>query len=346
MNNFHSLIISNIKQLTETALAISFDVNTNDLFHFDAGQYITVKHDISGEEIRRAYSICSTNKEGITIGVKKVDGGRMSTFLTEQVKVGDTLAIMPPAGNFTLKGGENHIIGICAGSGVTPILSMIKTELSKNDGAKCTLIYGNKTQDSTMFADELKDLQANNSDRLKIHNAYSRERVAGAISGRLDKNNIQQLLNTFISLKTADAYFICGPGELIDNTIELLLLNNINQNNIHFERFTTVEKTEVPDNDSDEIISNIMVSVDGEDFEFTLSNKGLTILDAAMEQGADVPFSCKGAVCCTCKAKVMEGKVTMDANYSLSEEEVMDGFVLGCQARPASENVVVDCDEM
>ena len=142
----------------------------------------------------------------------------MSTFLTEQVKVGDTLAVMPPVGNFTLKGNENHIVGICAGSGVTPILSIIKTELAKNDGAKCTLIYGNKTEDSRMFADELEELEANNSDRLKIHNAYSRERVAGAISGRLDKNNIQQLLNTFINLKSAEGYFICGPGELIDNT--------------------------------------------------------------------------------------------------------------------------------
>ena len=247
MNKFHSLTITNIKQLTETAVAISFDVKTNDLFYFDAGQYITVKHVINGEEIRRAYSICSSNKEGITIGVKKVDGGRMSTFLTEQVKVGETLAVMPPAGNFTLKENENHIVGICAGSGITPILSIIKTELAKNDGAKCILIYGNRTQDSRMFADELKELEANNSDRLKIHNAYSRERVAGAISGRLDKNNIQQLLNTFITLKTADAYFICGPGELIDNTNELLLLNNVNQNNIHFERFTTVEKKDFSD---------------------------------------------------------------------------------------------------
>ncbi len=346
MNKFHPLVITSIKQLTVDAVAIGFDVNNNDLFQFEAGQYITIKHEINGEEVRRAYSICSANNEGVTIGVKKVEGGRMSTYLTEQVKVGETLDLMPPAGNFVLKGAEKHIIGICAGSGVTPILSMIKTELAKDNGAKFTLIYGNKTQDSSMFADELKNLQTNNSDRLKIHNAYSRERVAGAISGRLDKNNIQQLLNTFVALKTADAYFICGPGELIDNSNELLLLNNINQNNIHFERFTTVEKTDVADNDSDEIISNVMVSVDGEDFEFTLSNKGQTILDAAMEQGADVPFSCKGAVCCTCKAKVMEGKVTMDANYSLSDEEVAEGFVLGCQARPVSANVIVDFDEM
>ena len=346
MNKFHPLIITNITQLTADAVAISFDVSDNALFQFEAGQYITIKNDINGEEVRRAYSICSTNKEGVTIGVKKVESGKMSTFLTEKIKVGDMLEVMPPSGNFVIKGDNKHIVGICAGSGVTPILSMIKTELAKDSAAKFTLIYGNKTKVSSMFADELEQLQADNSDRLKIHNAYSREGVAGAINGRLDKNTIQQLLNTFLPIKTADAYFICGPGELIDNANELLLLNNINQAKINFERFTAVEKVKVADNDSDEIIANVMVSVDGEDFEFTLSNKGQTILDAAMEQGADVPFSCKGAVCCTCKAKVMEGKVTMDANYSLSEEEVAEGFILGCQARPASANVVVDFDEM
>jgi len=346
MNKFQPLIITNITQLTADAVAISFDVSDNALFQFEAGQYITIKNDINEEEVRRAYSICSTNKEGVTIGVKKVESGKMSTFLTEKIKVGDMLEVMPPSGNFVIKGDNKHIVGICAGSGVTPILSMIKTELAKDSAAKFTLIYGNKTKVSSMFADELEQLQADNSDRLKIHNAYSREGVAGAINGRLDKNTIQQLLNTFLPIKTADAYFICGPGELIDNANELLLLNNINQAKINFERFTTVERAKVADNDSDEIIANVMVSVDGEDFEFTLSNKGQTILDAAMEQGADVPFSCKGAVCCTCKAKVMEGKVTMDANYSLSEEEVAEGFVLGCQARPASANVVVDFDEM
>jgi len=346
MNKFHPLTITNITKLTADAVAISFDVSNNSLFQFEAGQYITIKKKINGEQVRRAYSICSTNAEGVTIGVKKVAGGKMSTFLTENIKEGEVLEVMPPSGNFIIKGDNKHIVGICAGSGVTPILSIIKTVLAQDSDNKFTLIYGNKTKDSSMFAAELLQLQENNSDRFKIHNAYSREGVSGAINGRLDKNTIQQLLNTFIPIKTADAYFICGPGELIDNANELLLLNNINQAKINFERFTVVEKEEVADNAAVEIIANVMVSVDGEDFEFTLSNKGQTILDAAMEQGADVPFSCKGAVCCTCKAKVMEGKVTMDANYSLSEEEVAEGFVLGCQARPASANVVVDFDEM
>ena len=346
MNKFHPLKITSIARLTIDAVAISFDVSNNTLFQFEAGQYITIKHDINGEEVRRAYSICSMNTEGITIGVKKVESGRMSTFLTENLKIGDILQVMPPAGNFVIKGENKHIVGICAGSGITPIISMIKTELAKQSDSIFTLIYGNKTKDSTMFAEELHQLKINNSDRLKIHNAYSRQGVSGAINGRLDKNTIQQLLNTFMPLKTADSYFICGPGELIDNTNELLLLNNINQKKINFERFSSVDKSDDNDNDSDEIISNVIVSVDGEDFDFMLSNKGQTILDAAMEQGADAPFSCKGAVCCTCRAKVMEGSVTMDANYSLSEEEVSEGYILGCQARPSSNKLVIDFDEM
>ena len=346
MNSFYPLKVSQIRVLTANAVELKFKIpdELESKFNFMAGQYITIKQQINGEEARRAYSICSTNTEGVAIGVKKLEGGKMSTFLTADVKLGDTLEVMPPAGNFVLQG--RNIVGICAGSGITPILSMIKTILLNSDNSKFTLIYGNKTQDSTMFTDQLKELQVTNPDRLKIHWAFSRERIAGAINGRLDKNNIQQLLNTFSYLKSADEYFVCGPGDLIDNANELLLLNKVNQKNIHFERFTVVKNEDKTNNNTDEIIANVMVSIDGEDFEFTLSNKGQTILDATMEQGADVPFSCKGGVCCTCKAKVMEGKAIMDQNFSLSEDEVEEGFILTCQAHPITENIVVDFDEM
>jgi len=346
MHKFHSLIVSSIKPLTTDSVAISFDTTNNDLFQFVSGQYITIKHQIDGEEVRRAYSICSAITEDVTIGVKRVENGKMSTFLTKDVKVGDALEIMPPSGNFVVKSDPNHIVGICAGSGVTPIISILKTELAKDNSNKFTLIYGNQTQDSAMFSGQLKKLQKEIPTRLKIHWVYSREQVAGTINGRIDKNTLQQLLTTFPPLKLAETYFICGPGEFIDNINELLLLNKINQTKINFERFTTVEKKENTTDDTDEIVSNVMVTVDGEDFEFTLSNKGKTILDAAMEQGADVPFSCKGAVCCTCKAKVMEGKVIMDQNFALSDEEVAEGYVLSCQSHPASENVIIDFDEM
>ncbi|MEC7863831.1 MAG: 2Fe-2S iron-sulfur cluster-binding protein [Bacteroidota bacterium] len=345
MSTFQSLVVKNINRLTKNAVEISFDVLKSSDFNFLPGQYITIKHQINREEVRRAYSICSSPSEGLSIGVKLVEQGKMSSFLTSKLKVGDSLEVMPANGNFIINGKKNHIVGICAGSGVTPILSMIKSEMENSKDSKFTLIYGNKTQETVMFYNELKDLVSKNPQRLKIHWVFSREKVQSCVNGRIDKNNLQHLINTFKDLKKADDFFICGPGEVIDNAKELLLLNQINQSQIHFERFTAV-KNEDSTIGNEEIISNITVCIDGEDFEFILSNKGQTILDAAMEHGADVPFSCKGAVCCTCKAKVMEGKVTMDANYSLSEEEISEGFVLGCQSHPASENVVIDFDEM
>ena len=347
MSKFHSLIVSSLKSLTSDSVVISFDTLDNELFQFTAGQYNTINHQINGEQIRRAYSICSMESESIAIGVKKVEQGKMSTFLTKTLKKGDVLEVMPPSGNFTMKAKSNHIVGICAGSGITPILSILKTELENEHPTKFTLIYGNKTEDSTMFRDELKILEANYPEYLKIHWAYSRQQVSGKIHSRIDKNTLQQIFNLSSSLLSADTYFICGPGEFIDNANELLLLNKVNQKRINIERFTSGIKEDVNnDNNSDEIVANVTVSVDGEDFEFTLSNKGQTILDAAIEQGADVPFSCKGAVCCTCRAKVMKGEVTMDNNFSLSDEEVSEGYVLGCQSHPASPNVIIDFDEV
>lgn len=346
MNSFFSLPIKSIKKLTKDSVQLSFDTENSSDFNFIPGQYITVKSIINGNEERRAYSICSTLDEGLAIGVKLVEGGKMSTFLTKDVSVGDALDIMPPSGNFTLSTTNNHIVCICAGSGITPILSMIKSELNTSTTSKVTLIYSNRNSSSVMFKIVLEELQKNYPNRFKIHWFYSQEKVQSSTFGRIDKDNLQNLLNTFIEIKQANDFFICGPGQIIDNTNELLLLNNINQSNIHFERFSVDKKSDTNSVNKDEIISNVTVCVDGEDFEFTLSNKGQTILDAAMEKGADVPFSCKGAVCCTCRAKVMQGKVTMDANYSLSEDEVKEGYVLGCQARPASDKVVVDFDEM
>ena len=343
MSQFQSLLVSNIRNLTADSVEISFDVSSLSDFNFIAGQYITIKHEINGEELRRAYSICSSISEGLSIGVKRIEGGRMSSFLTTDLKVGDALEVMPPAGNFIFKGDDKHVVAICAGSGITPILSMIKTNITNT---KFSLIYGNQLESSVMFHHELERMKESNPDNLNIHWFFSKEKVMNTVNGRINKNNLQQILNTFNDLKEADNFYICGPGDLIDNVRELLLLNKVNESNIHFERFTGAEKNEISDNTDIDLISDVTVCVDGDDFEFTLSPTGQTILDAAMENGADVPFSCKGAVCCTCKGKVIEGEVTMDANYSLSEDEVSQGYILGCQARPASKKVVVDFDEV
>ena len=340
MRKLHHLKISKINRLTSDAIEIFFLIpeNLKSEFEFIAGQYITICEKINNEEIRRAYSLCSNpDSLEVAVGVKKVGGGKMSTFLIDILKEGDVIGVMKPKGRFIL-GNQNKVVGICAGSGITPVLSIMK---KMNNNSNFTLVYGNKTKDSSMFLDEIKQMNIN------THFAYSRQKVEGCYNSRIDRNLLLELSEDKTFLQ-AEAYFICGPGEMIDMTEEFLLEKGVEKSKLHFERFTTKKKKKVkkPTDEGAEIISNITVILDGEDFAFTLSDKGKTILDAAMEQGADVPFSCKGGVCCTCRAKVMEGKAIMNQNFSLSEDEVEEGFILTCQAHPITENIVVDFDEM
>ena len=334
MNKFYPLKVKEVRKLTDDSKEISFEIPDALLnkFIFKAGQYITIKSTINNEEVRRAYSLCSSpNSEEISVGVKRVKGGKMSSFLTEKLSNGDNIEVMPPSGSFVL-GAERNIVAICAGSGITPILSMIKSETSN-----VKLIYGNKKENSTMFYSEIMTLNNDN------HFLFSRENVKGSINGRITSDTLKNINGIF----DADAYYICGPGEMIDSISDFLKENEV-KGKINFEKFNSPKKLKVENSNSEdpEIISNITVIIDGDEFEYTISSKGDTILDSAMDEGADVPFSCKGAVCCTCKAKVMEGKAIMDENYSLSEKEVAAGFILTCQAHPITENIVVDFDEM
>ena len=207
----------------------------------------------------------------------------------------------------------------------------------KSKTSDVKLIYGNKTEDSTMFYSEIKNLNNDN------YFLFSRENVLGSINGRITSDTLKNIKGIF----DADAYYICGPGEMIDSISDFLKENEV-KGKINFEKFNSPKKSKIENSNSEdsEIISNITVIMDGDEFDYTLSSKGDTILDSAVDEGADVPFSCKGAVCCTCKAKVTEGKAIMDKNYSLSEEEVKDGFILTCQAHPITENIIVDFDEM
>ena len=334
MNKFYPVKVKEIRKLTSDSIEILFDVNSDLIskFSFEAGQYITIKHNINGEQIRRSYSLCSNSNENeLAVGVKKVENGKMSTFLTDELKANDVLELMPPSGNFVLN-NEKNIVAICAGSGITPLLSMMKSSDSN-----FTLIYGNKTENSTMFYEEIEVLNPN------CYFVFSREKKEGSLEGRIDK----YLLSSIENILDADAYFICGPGEMIDMVEEFLLEKGIDKSKIKFERFSASKKeTTKKDDNFSEIISNITVIIDGDDFEYTLSSKGDSILDSAMDSGADLPFACKGGVCCTCKAKVIEGKAIMEENFSLSEQELEEGFILTCMAHPASENVVIDFDEM
>ena len=338
MSKFEKLLISEVKELTDDAVSISFDIDNTNKFNFKAGQYLTVKHHVNGEEVRRAYSICSSNNK-LEIGVRRVDGGKMSSFLTT-VKKGDVLEVTPPNGNFILTKNKN-IVGICAGSGITPILSMIKSKL-KEESSFFTLIYGNKTKSSTMFYDELKELEELYASNFKIHWIFSQEKYDNCLEGRINKDNLETLSLNFEN--SAD-YYICGPGEFIDNAENFLRFNDVKRSSIYFERFTSKSKKINTENTKD-IISNVTVIIDEEEFNFKLSSKAESLLDASVNIGADVPFACKGGVCCTCKAKVIEGEAKMSENFSLSEEEVKEGYILACQSHPVSENLIVDFDEI
>lgn len=353
MKNFYPLEVSEIIRLTNDSVCIHFDVSSidNNIFSFVAGQYITLQHSINGEDVRRSYSIsCIPNQQKIEIGVKRVKNGLMSTFLTRDLKIGDKINVMPPTGNFMLttdNSNSKHYMAICAGSGITPALSMIQDVLCNEPNSSFTLLYGNKNRSSVMFMDDILRLEKDFQSQFLTYHFFSRENVQNSINGRINSSNLTTLFQDNASYKNIDEFFICGPGEMIDTVSDFIRSVNIDSKKIQFERFTSKTKSEDIKNDNvSELISNVSICVDGDDFEFTLSSTGDSILDAAMNEGADVPFSCKGGVCCVCKAKLTEGTVSMEQNFSLSQEEVEQGYILTCQSHPTSENVVVDFDEI
>jgi ring-1,2-phenylacetyl-CoA epoxidase subunit PaaE len=364
MAQFYSIEVSSIVKETADSVSVSFNIpiNLKEEFIFIPGQYLTLKMLISGEECRRSYSICSSSEENLTVAVKKVPKGLMSTFINKVLKVGDKIELMPPSGNFLLEpqsSNQRKFVGFAAGSGITPIMSMIKQLKIDEPNSEFLLFYSNKTDKETIFRNQFDHLI---SDRIKVQYIYTRQKSKGLFSkksdssklyqGRIDQNKAVDLLKANMSWINSDAFYLCGPEEMIFNVKNALESLGVINDKVKFELFTTpvklVEnsqetKGEVDDNDFD---GEAMVTVicDDEEVEFALNKDGDTILDAAMEEDLDVPFSCKGAVCCTCKAKVVEGKVTMDANYALSDQEVADGFVLACQSHPASAKVIVDFD--
>jgi len=352
MSEFHSLKVVDVKKETSDTVSVAFEISENDKTTFDyiSGQYLTLKFNIDGNDERRSYSMCSSpfSSEPIRIAVKRVEKGLVSNHINDEIKVGDQIEVMPPQGNFTLETTleQNTYVAFAAGSGITPIWSMIKSVLDKEPRSKFVLFYGNKTSDSTIFKNEIDALVG---DHLSVYHVLSREETGNpTTTGRIDKEKATNLLKTDLGLLKAKAFYMCGPEEMIFNVKDVLQTLGVSKDKINFELFTTpvllAEEKEVE-------VSNftgtakVKVIYDEEEVEFDLPSDGESVLEAAMRHDVDAPFSCKGAVCCTCKAKVTEGKMIMDANYALSDEEVAEGFVLACQAHPASENVVLDFDE-
>jgi ring-1,2-phenylacetyl-CoA epoxidase subunit PaaE len=353
MAHFHTLKVKDIRKETADCVSVAFDIpeNLKQEFSYKAGQYLTLKFNIKGEEVRRSYSLSSSPDADneFRIAVKKVDNGKVSTHMNDVLKAGEMVESMPPQGNFVIKDSATakHYIGFAAGSGITPVISILKSILALNNGSKFTLFYGNKTAADTIFKAELDALNAKH-DNLQVVYIYSRENQAEALlNGRLNAEKCNHLTAHYCNDNLAKEYYLCGPEDMIMGVSEALKSSGASKDDIHFELFTTPVNMAGNAKSQSEAFagkSQVTVIIDDQPYNFELASTGKNILDASMDAGADAPFSCKGAVCCTCKAKVVEGKAIMDMNYALSDSEVEEGYILTCQAHPASEKVVVDFD--
>ena len=353
--HFHKLTIKDIRKETDECVSIHFDIpdEVKEEFNFIPGQNITLKNYFDGEEIRRSYSICSSSFENeLRVAVKKVPGGAFSTFANEQLKKGDILDVLPPTGNFYTNinpAQKQNYLFIAAGSGITPVISLIKTILSTEKESVVTLLYGNKGLSSVIFKEQLEDLKDKYLQRLTVHYIFSREQTETEFNyGRINEEKLKQL-SRLVNFNSIDNFFICGPEPLIYSTKDFLIDQGIDSGKIHFELFSTPTKEhtqifEAVEQKTEEG-SEITMRIDGRSFEFNLEYNGQTILDAGLDLGADLPFACKGGVCCSCKAKLVEGEVEMEANYGLEKSEIKAGYILTCQSHPRSEKVVVDYDQ-
>lgn len=349
MTDFYSLTVKHIKKLTPSSVAITFDVPKDliQTFSFEAGQYITIKKEIKGKELRRAYSICSSPKQdGITIGVKKVNGGGFSDYAHSKLAVGDTLEIMPPEGRFTFKPSSAiyNVAAFAAGSGITPIMSIVKTVLDGNENSKFVLVYGNKSYEETMFYTDLAKLQLDYTNRFFVYFTNSQAKEKDSLFGRIDTSTINYAIKNKHKDITFDAFYLCGPEQMIHKVTDTLKENNIAEDKIHFELFTATEiKDELPVSAEGE--TQVEVLVDDETFSFTMDKKML-VLDAVLKENIDAPYSCQGGVCSSCIARITEGKAEMVQNQILTDSEIEDGLILTCQAHALTPTLKVDYDDV
>jgi len=351
--HFHTLTIQDITQETKDCVSIAFHIpeHLKKAFSFTQGQNITLKTMINGTEVRRSYSLCSSPLSNqFRVAIKRVDGGVFSTFANEHLKVGDSVEVMSPAGKFYTElnpTNTKNYVAFAAGSGITPILSIVETTLIAEPQSNFILVYGNKNHNSIIFKESLEALKNKFLQRFQLIHILSRERTDADVNfGRIDSTKLQQL-SSLINYKTIHEFFICGPEEMIFCVKDFLTAQSIEQKKIHFELFaasTPKTKTATTTTTDTTAKSNISVTVDGRSFDFDLPFNGTNILDAALQQGADLPYACKGGVCCTCKAKLLEGQVQMDVHWGLEHEEIEQGFILTCQSHPITEKVVIDFD--
>ena len=353
-SDFYKLTVNEVIKETEDCVSISFLIPNEfkNKFDFVSGQYLTFKKEIEGEEIRRSYSLCSEPSSGVhKVAIKQVEKGVFSTFANESIKPGDTLETFAPSGSFKHtpdpKTKKNYVL-FAAGSGITPIISIVKSILKHELDSSVILFYGNKGFHSVIFREEIESLKNSYLNRLSIIHIFSKENLGNPLQkGRIDKQKCENLYSAFLKSIAIHEVYICGPEQMTLDIRETMLEKNIPQKNIHLELFGTSIKKEKLNTtkDTPSFDSMIQLVLDGDEYEFPLNSNAENILDAAHKTGIDLPYACKGGVCCTCKARVMKGSVTMDVNYGLDQDEIDAGYILTCQSHPKTEKVIISFDD-
>jgi ring-1,2-phenylacetyl-CoA epoxidase subunit PaaE len=353
---FHPLRVTDVERLTPDAVALTFDVpaDLREEYSFAPGQHLTLRAVLDGEEVRRSYSICSPPSSGrLRIAVKRLEGGLFSGHALEQVRPGDILDVLRPAGRFGVQldpVNAKHYVAVVAGSGITPVLSILGAVLETEPASRFTLIYGNRDAGSVMFLEELADHKDRYPERLQLVHVLSREeREAELLSGRIDAAKLDRLLDTLVPPGEVDEWLLCGPFEMIEQVREQLLARGVTNRQVHLELFHVedgpgpVRRPSPASGESDADAAEVTVRLDGRTTTFRMPPEG-SVLDATLAVRTDAPYACKGGVCGTCRARLVEGEVTMARRYALDDDEVEDGFVLACQSVPVTPKVVLDFD--
>ncbi|WP_134679160.1 1,2-phenylacetyl-CoA epoxidase subunit PaaE [Paracoccus ravus] len=358
MARFHPLKVTDVRRETRDAVVVTLAPRDEDraLFDFTQGQYLTFRRDFDGEELRRSYSICAGLDEGcLKVGIKRVDGGAFSTWANENLAPGDEIDAMPPMGKFYTPieaGAEKQYLGFAGGSGITPLLSIIKTVLAREPGSQFTLVYANRQINTIMFREELDDLKNLYLGRFSVIHVLEQEgQEIDLFTGRIDADKMTALFQHWLDAKSIDTAFICGPEPMMLAIAGSLKEHGLTEAQIKFELFASGQhgRAKARAVSRDAIVPGAgtaaTVTLDGATRSFEMARQGETILDAAIANNMDAPYSCKAGVCSTCRCKVIEGEVEMAVNHALEDYEVRAGYVLSCQAYPLSERVVVSYDE-
>jgi ring-1,2-phenylacetyl-CoA epoxidase subunit PaaE len=356
MAEFHNVKVADIYKETKDTSVVTFDipVELHKAFKFRQGQHLTLKADINNEDLRRSYSLCSSPLDyKWQVAVKQIPGGKFSTYINENLKIGDNIEIMAPSGRFGVevkpKESKNYLF-FAAGSGITPVLSMVKSHLAQEPNATCKLFYVNKTAKSIIFKEELEQLRNKYFGRFEIYYFLTKERRdIELFNGRFDDEKMKVLTKTFIDVPDTNDVFLCGPEKMVNYVSDYLIEAGLPKELVHFELFVTglsEEDIKRAERLSKQNVEGVEITIvdGGKEFSFTMTKEYDNILDAALGAGADLPFACKGGVCSTCKCKVIDGSVEMKINYALDEKEVAQNLVLSCQSVPTTDKVVVDFD--